>query len=141
MQEKTQKVSPVKQRILYFVDSLGISKREFYQKVGISRGTLESNTGITEETITKLLAIYANISPVWLLTGNGEMLINEVSSGTKNNIPPGPCQQCQLREKMLEEKDRTISVLEKLVDTLAQQKKEKNRKDQDAEGETYSQTA
>lgn len=73
MQEKIQKISPVKQRILHFVDTLGISKRDFYAKTGISRGTLESKTGITEETITKLFAIYPNIDSAWLLTGQEDV--------------------------------------------------------------------
>ena len=41
MQEKEQKISPIKQRILQFADNLNISKREFYAKIGVSRGTLE----------------------------------------------------------------------------------------------------
>ena len=51
MQEKKQKISPIKSRILYFANSLGISKREFYSKIQVSRGTLESKTGITEDEI------------------------------------------------------------------------------------------
>jgi hypothetical protein len=71
VQEKIQNISPIKQRILFFVEGLGISKREFYDITGISRGTLESQTGITEETLTKFFAIYSNIDPVWVLTGKG----------------------------------------------------------------------
>lgn len=71
MQEKIQNISPIKQRILQFVENLGISKREFCDKTGISRGTLESHTGITEETITKFFATYPNINPTWLFTGVG----------------------------------------------------------------------
>lgn len=71
MQEKIQNISPIKQRILQFVENLGISKRLFCEKTGISRGTLESPTGITEETITKLFATYPEIDPTWLFTGLG----------------------------------------------------------------------
>lgn len=73
MQENEQKVSPIKQRILYFANTLGVSKREFYKKIGVSRGTLESNTGITEETLAKFIDVFPNISVDWLLTGKGEM--------------------------------------------------------------------
>jgi len=58
---------------LQFVDTLEISKRDFYDKTGISRGTLESQTGITEETLTKFFATYSNINPIWILTGEGSM--------------------------------------------------------------------
>lgn len=77
MQEKIQKISPIKQRILQFIDTLGISKRDFYAKTGISRGTLESGTGITEDTIAKVFATYSNLSPSWIFLNQGEMLINQ----------------------------------------------------------------
>lgn len=73
MQEKEQKKSPIKQRILHFVDTLGISKRDFYTQIGVSRGTLESNTGITEDIITKFITIFPTVSIEWLMTGDGEM--------------------------------------------------------------------
>jgi hypothetical protein len=76
LQGKIQIFSPVKQRILQFVDTLNISKREFYLNTGISRGTLESQTGITEETITKVISKYQNISPTWLITGKGKMFLD-----------------------------------------------------------------
>lgn len=77
MQEKEQNISPIKQRILLFAASLGISKRDFYTKIGVSRGTLESKTGITEDVVTKFFATYPEVSIEWLMTGRGEMLANE----------------------------------------------------------------
>ena len=73
MQEKEQKKSPIKQRILHFADTLGISKRDFYTQIGVSRGTLESNTGITEDIITKFITIFPTVNIEWLMTGDGEM--------------------------------------------------------------------
>lgn len=77
MQEKEQNISPIKQRILLFAASLGISKRDFYTKIGVSRGTLESKTGITEDVITKFFATYPEVNIEWLMTGRGEMLSDE----------------------------------------------------------------
>lgn len=85
MQEKLQKLSPIKQRILKLIDYLEISKREFYAKTGISRGTLESSTGITEETMAKVFAVYRNINPEWLLTGKGEMIRENCFSYGEND--------------------------------------------------------
>lgn len=76
MQEKEQKVSPIKQRILQFASSLGISKRDFYSRIGVSRGTLESNTGITEDVVSKFISTFPEINIEWLITGNGEMTID-----------------------------------------------------------------
>ncbi len=74
MQGKEQNISPIKQRILFFAGTLGISKRDFYSKIGVSRGTLESRTGITEDVVTKFFATYPEVSVEWLMTGVGDML-------------------------------------------------------------------
>lgn len=102
MQDKEQKISPIKQRILQFVDTLGISKRDFYANTGISRGTLESKTGITEETITKLFAIYDNISSDWLLTGAGNMIKQiglENSNSTDNSCKVDCKVSCKVEDE------------------------------------------
>lgn len=71
MQEKAQKISPIKQRILQFADTLNISKRAFYETIGVSRGTLESPTGITEDVMAKFIARYPSVSLQWLILGVG----------------------------------------------------------------------
>nr|DAK11062.1 MAG TPA: repressor protein CI [Caudoviricetes sp.] len=73
MQEKSVKISPIKQRILQFADGLPISKREFYARIGVSRGTLEAKTGITEDVLAKFIAEFPEISLKWLILGSGEM--------------------------------------------------------------------
>lgn len=90
MQEKIQKISPTKQRILQFVDTLGISKRDFYAATGISRGTLESSTGITEDTIAKVFATYPDLSPMWVVLGKGEMLNNQNPGEKSCNLNCNP---------------------------------------------------
>nr|WP_304422386.1 S24 family peptidase [Paramuribaculum intestinale] len=74
MQAKVQNISPIKQRILKFAGTLGVSKRDFYKSIGVSRGTLESKTGITEEVMAKFIAAYPQISIEWLMTGKGGMI-------------------------------------------------------------------
>jgi hypothetical protein len=114
-----QKISPIKQRILLFADTLNISKRDFYKKTGISRGTLESPTGITEETIAKFLATYQNISPEWLLTGSEPMLaVKRDKAETNNPVPPGLCQQCELRERLLHAQEEQIRLLNERLSEL-----------------------
>ena len=90
MQEKVQKISPTKQRILQFVDTLGISKRDFCAATGISRGTLESSTGITEDTIAKVFATYPDLSPMWVVLGKGEMLNNQNPGEKSCNLNCNP---------------------------------------------------
>lgn len=73
MRDNKFKTSPIKQRILLFAENLGISKREFYTSIGVSRGTLESKTSITEDVINKFLNAYPLVNILWLMTGEGDM--------------------------------------------------------------------
>lgn len=72
-----------------FAGTLGISKREFYLKIGVSRGTLESKTGITEDVLTKFIATFPDISLDWLIMGVGDMLRPKDCS-SRNEQPHSP---------------------------------------------------
>jgi hypothetical protein len=122
MQEEKQNISPIKQRILQFVETLHISKRDFYLKTGISRGTLESKTGITEETITKLFATYKDISAEWLLRGRGNML-ESISQVEKKviNTEPNPLNKDALT--MICDLSAENALLKKELEELKREKK------------------
>lgn len=80
MQINEQEKSPIKQRILQYVDYKGISKYKFYKESGITRGVLDQSTGISEETLLKFLDYAREISYKWILFGVGEMLYSQGSS-------------------------------------------------------------
>lgn len=88
MQIKEQKISPIKQRILQFSATLGVSKRDFYSKIGVSRGTLESNTGITEDVMAKFIATYPEVNIGWLITGEGNMLKSKHTEEPQIEVKP-----------------------------------------------------
>ena len=99
-----QEISPIKQRILQYADTLKISKRDFYAKTGISRGTLESNTGITEETLAKFFAVYQEVNPGWILTGNGKHFIEAEDPPRVNellNAKDGTCKDCKAKDELI----------------------------------------
>ncbi len=101
-----QNISPIKQRILQFIDSKRISKRNFYANAGISRGTLESPTGITEDIMAKCLAAYPEIDIIWLVTGKEkppEVIVPEL---------PQKCDKCDLKDELIETQRRYIQRLE-----------------------------
>lgn len=74
MQIIMREISPIKQNILKYLDSIGVSKYEFYQKTGISNGILSQKNGLSEDNILRLLSYYTDINPEWLITGKGSML-------------------------------------------------------------------
>jgi len=69
------KESTFKRNILQFIDYKGISKYDFYKKTSITRGVLDSDSGLSEDNATKFLVYFTEINPIWFLTGKGEMLL------------------------------------------------------------------
>ena len=71
------KISPIKENILYYIDNQNIKKEDFYKKTGISASNFKGpglKSEIGGDKIVKILSIYDNISSEWLLTGQGPML-------------------------------------------------------------------
>ena len=73
------KISPIKERILQYIEYAGITKQLFCEKTGISYAnikgkSLESEFGGAQ--IAEILSVFDEISSDWLLTGEGEMLRN-----------------------------------------------------------------
>lgn len=107
---------------MQFVENSGLSKREFYAKTSISRGTLENPSGITEDIISRFIATYPNISPSWLITGEGSMLKSHKDPRsnhvTTSDLPPGPCRECALRDKLIARQEQTIELLSDKINDL-----------------------
>lgn len=89
MQENKQEKSPIKKRILQYLELKGISKYSFYKDSQVTRGVLDQSTGISEDNLAKFLSYAQDISPIWLLTGEGEILLSKtpeflIKSNDKN---------------------------------------------------------
>lgn len=121
MQEKEQNISPIKERILYLIDTWSISKRDFYSKTGISRGTLESKTGITEDTLAKFIATYPEISLDWLILGKGE-----ISRSTPFSKNPEYTKQTEVlldaKETIIRLQQEQIELLKEKIEHLSTKK-------------------
>lgn len=74
MQENNREKSPIKVRILQYLELKGISRYAFYKDTGTTNGILTQNNGISEENLLRFLSHYDDVNPIWLLTGEGEML-------------------------------------------------------------------
>lgn len=71
------KISTIKENILYFIDKQHISKVDFYEKTEISASNFKGvglKSEIGGDKIVKILSCYPEINPEWLLTGQGAML-------------------------------------------------------------------
>lgn len=83
MQENRREKSQIKERILQYLDLKGITKYAFYKATGISRGILDQETGISEDNLSRFLSYAQDVSPVWLLTGAGN-IFNDMGAGEFN---------------------------------------------------------
>ena len=113
MQEKRRNISPVKDRILYYIENLSISKREFYSKTGISRPT-----GITEDTLAKFIATYPEVSLEWLIRGEGEIV-------RPNGPEEAPADLLEMARRVIEAKDEIIELQKNRIDWLTARLSEK----------------
>lgn len=85
MQEKGREKSPIKDRILQYLNIKGITKYCLYKRAGITRGILDQNTGISEDNLQKFLHYAQDISPIWLLTGEGNIFKTKTPENVHNN--------------------------------------------------------
>lgn len=77
MQEKHKEISPIKERILIYLEYKGITLYKCYKETGISKNVLSQKNGLSEENLTKFLKKYPEVNPTWVVTGELSMLNEE----------------------------------------------------------------
>lgn len=67
-------------RIRQIIEYYGLNTSQFEKKISVSNGTIRSamarNNGLNSDVLIKILEVYHEISPDWLLLGKGKMLLN-----------------------------------------------------------------
>jgi phage repressor protein C with HTH and peptisase S24 domain len=69
--------SPIKGRVIQFIENQHIEKQEFYKKTDLAASNFKGMGAKSElggDRIVKILAAYPEISPEWLLQGIGNMI-------------------------------------------------------------------
>ena len=85
----------VRDRLLQFINELGISTRMFEQNCGLSNGFVR-NTGdsIRRNNLEKISIVYPDLNTTWLLTGDGNKLNSSAKSITSiSSEMPAPSKQ------------------------------------------------
>ncbi len=75
--------SPIKHRVILYLDNQGIKKSIFFKKTGISPSNFKGSGAKSElggDKIVKIITVFEDINPEWLLTGKGEILRPDTSS-------------------------------------------------------------
>lgn len=71
-----KKYTNIKERVLYIAESKGVSKEKLLESIGMTYGSFKGkakNRSLNSDAIEKILTIYEDINPDWLLTGSGEI--------------------------------------------------------------------
>ena len=77
----------MKERLLIFIDYLGIPTSTFERQVGLSNAYVANFKGnISAEKLDKILCEYPKLNRDWLLYGNGKMILGDEEETVKNRI-------------------------------------------------------
>jgi hypothetical protein len=71
-----------RKRIIYFIENQRIKPSEFLKKTELKKGFIDKShqdSGASDITLAKILECYPNLSANWLLTGKGEMLLENAN--------------------------------------------------------------
>lgn len=111
------------QRVALFIEYKEMSIRSFEQSCGLNNGSIQAaikrNTGIKDETMNTILDTYPEINPVWLLRGEGEMLINQIQySPDEKNMEVNEDSDDYKQKSEIKRLEGKIDNLEKLIKSI-----------------------
>ena len=120
-----------KERIIAFIDAIGVSIRAFEMDCGLSNGIINNLKGsFSKSTLDKISAKYPELNINWLVVGEGSMLKpNEptiiYNKGTANNAVSGSgiisvsnqeqSKEVEYLKSIIKEKDEQIKLLKKML--------------------------
>lgn len=114
-------MSSIVSRIGLYAEKKGISIRKIEMEIGASNGTLSKAISKEKDVLSEWVALFvkkfSDVNPIWLVTGQGSMLVGESDSASFESESRLKQQIVHLEEllKMQQEKNK---LLEDLVDQL-----------------------
>lgn len=121
-------------RLREYLDFKHIKPGNLDRSIGAGNGyigkQIKARASIGSDILEKIFDVYPDLSPVWLLTGNGEMLIQPPEKKQKTNkdlteeLPPE--EQVKILKLEIELKEIEVSHLRKKVEILDNLKKLKD---------------
>lgn len=110
-------------RIKQFIDYKGMAIAAFERSIGMANASfgksLKNGGAIGSDKLEKILSVYPEISPIWLMTGKGNMIIGENEEATK--------QQAIIANENLVKQGATPELITELLNRITEQAAEIGR--------------
>ncbi|MBD5228828.1 MAG: helix-turn-helix transcriptional regulator [Bacteroidales bacterium] len=112
----------VKERLKQFIKHLGISEREFCRRVGVGSAYIQSiRKSIMPDTLQQITIQFPQLNPLWLMMGEGEMLLPEEKPEEKAPEAAPSEILLKLLDDAQNEKARLLSIIESQQRTIERQ--------------------
>lgn len=122
-----KKNTEISERISQLIDYLEVSPNFFSKKLGYERSQTiyDIKNAKSAPSFDFFYRLFSSeyseiINPKWLFTGTGNIVLRRemVSSAENKDTNSGPCQQCELRERLLHAQDEQIRLLNERLSEL-----------------------
>ncbi len=121
MNKNNQNFDEVKQRLLEYVENKKLKKMVFYDTIGMKQSNFSGEGAVSSlktENIIKVLKVFSDINPDWLLLGKGEMLRNTTTANNQANDDK-VSRLITILQDTLAEKDKQIDQLLKIINRIS----------------------
>jgi len=121
MQEKSENITCIKKKLLYFIDTQSIKKEDFYKKVGIDGANFRGKnlkSELSADKIVNILRQFPEISPDWLLMDSGEMLRTQRDEQPRCAASEGSATEIELLRSAIRDKEERIEELKERIEDM-----------------------
>lgn len=121
----------VKERVLLIAEKKGISKTEFFKDVGLSYANFkggQKNTALSSDAMIAILTRHSDISPAWLLMGEGKMMRAAETVNPEPKMAATSSEGSSVSRQLVAALEQTIKAQEKTISALEGQVALLNRK-------------
>ena len=112
----------VKERLIAFIESKGLTKNKFETKCGLSRRYVSNiSQSISPAVSERISLVFPELNMGWVLTGKGEMLNTEPSSAEPTQPPVDYMKILYTMSNTISRQEENIFKLTEMVDRLTKQ--------------------
>lgn len=114
----------VKQRLIEFAKSQGLSTRALEAKCGLTIGYINAmRVSISPEKLRSIVSQFPQLNPGWVITGEGEMLnidkvVPEDLGQNESEIVKSLMELINSLRKVIDSQVETISGMQRTIDSL-----------------------